>query len=377
MTSFSDLGVKPEVVKALSGLGIVDPTPIQAAALPVVGAGRDAHVVASTGTGKTLAYVLPLLARIDAGRAETQALVIAPTHELAIQIQRVFTELAQRAGSPLRVLLLIGATAIDRQIEKLKKRPHVAVGSTGRMSELIARDKLKPHTVRTFVVDEADRLLAPENLAAVQALLKSLPRDRQIVFASATERPDALEAMRAIAPEAVRVAVVEDAVNPLIDHLYVVCEARRKIDTVRRLYHALEPGRAIVFVHKNERADVIWKKLEHHHVPVADLHAALDKEERRQAMEDFRSGRARVLIASDIAARGLDLPGVTHVFNLDVPTESKAYLHRVGRTGRAGGAGTAVTLMTEDEVRLVRRYERELGIRMREAELREGRLVPL
>jgi superfamily II DNA/RNA helicase len=374
---FADLSVRPELVAALSAMGIVEPTAIQAAALPVIATGRDAHVIASTGTGKTLAYALPLFAKIDAAKSELQAVVIAPTHELAIQIHKVFTDVAQRAGLPVRALLLIGASPIDRQIDKLKKKPHVAVGSTGRINELIALRKLKPHTVKTLVIDEADRLLAPENMVAVRALLKSLPRDRQLVFASATERPESLASMEGISPGAVRVAVTEPAINPNIEHLYLVCEDRKKIENVRKLFHAFDPERVIVFVHKNERADTIWRKLEHHDVPVADLHAALDKHERRQAMEDFRSGAARILIASDVAARGLDLPGVSHVFNLDVPTESKAYLHRVGRTGRAGAAGTAVTLMNEEETRLVRRFERELGIVMKPVTMREGRVIPV
>ena len=180
-----------------------------------------------------------------------------------------------------------------------------------------------------------------------------------------------------MAPDLVRLRAGAAPVNENIEHLYLVCEERDKPEVLRKLLHALEPERAMVFVHRRETAEQIAAKLAHHKIPVADLHGASDKRDRKQAMDDFRGAHARVLIASDVAARGLDIKGVTHVFNLDVPTESKAYLHRVGRTARAGAKGHAVTLMTGDEVRLVRRYEEELGIVLHLGRLREGRLIVL
>ena len=373
--SFEELGVRPELVRALAKMEILEPTGIQAAALPVLTSGQDAHMRAETGSGKTLAYLLPLISRIDVARSETQILVLAPTHELAIQIQRVCTDLAQHSGLALRALLLIGATATARQIEKLKKKPHIAVGSSGRIRDLIQMGKLKAHTVRHLVIDEADRLLAPENIAAVREIVKAVPRSRQMVYVSASDTKESNQAMAEVSPALVQIQAAEaPTVSPTVEHLYLVCEDRQKIDFVRKLWHALEPERAIVFVHKNERADVVSNKLAFHNLEVADLHAALDKRERQQAMEAFRSGQARLLIASDIAARGLDVKGVTHIFNLDVPTESRAYLHRVGRTGRAGAAGTAITLMNETEVRLVKRYQTELGITLKLVTLREGQL---
>ena len=165
------------------------------------------------------------------------------------------------------------------------------------------------------------------------------------------------------------------AVNENIEHLYLVCEERDKPDELRKLLHALTPERAIVFVHRNDLAEKIALKLAHHHIPAADLNAALDKHARKQAMDGFRSGEIRVLLASDIAARGLDIKGVTHIFNFDVPTMSKAYLHRVGRTGRAGAKGLAVSLVTEIEARLIRPYQEELGIVLQCERMREGRVV--
>jgi superfamily II DNA/RNA helicase len=164
-------------------------------------------------------------------------------------------------------------------------------------------------------------------------------------------------------------------VNENIEHFYLVCEGRDKPEVLRKLLHALRPERAMVFVHRNETAENVAAKLAHHQILVADLHAASYKRDRKKAMDEFRSAQVHVLIVSDVAARGLDIKGVTHVFNLDVPTQSKAYLHRVGRTARAGAKGQAVTLMTGDEVRLVRRYENELGIVMHHVRMREGRVI--
>jgi superfamily II DNA/RNA helicase len=373
--TFAELGVPPELVAALSKQQITEPMPIQVAALPVLLAGKDAYLHAETGTGKTLAYLLPLFCRLDAGQAATQVVIVAPTHELAIQIQRQCCDLAQNAGWPVRTLLLIGGTSMERQVDKLKKKPHVVVGSPGRICDLIGMEKLKMAGVRSVVIDEADRLMGAENLPAIQMIIKAAPRGRQLLFASATEEPKAAAAIATLAPELQMLQAGAAAVNENIEHLYLVCEERDKPELLRKLVHALRPERAMVFAHRNETAERVAAKLAHHKIPVADLNAALEKQDRKQAMDDFRSARVRVLIASDVAARGLDIKDITHIFNLDVPTQSKAYLHRVGRTARAGAKGQAVTLVTADEVRLIRRYEHELGIVFHHVGIREGRLT--
>jgi len=374
--TFSDIHVRSDLIAALAKQKITEPTPIQTVAYPVLLEGKDAYLNAETGTGKTLAYLLPLFCRIDPKLAATQLVIVAPTHELALQIQRQCCDLAVNAGFPVQTLLLIGGTLIDRQIEKLKKKPQVVVGSPGRIRELIQLGKLKAHQVKSLVIDEADRLLVEESLPAIRDLLHVLPRNRQLVFVSATRQPESMGVIASLAPALVMLQTASTPMNPDIEHVGLVCEERDKPDLLRSLLHALEPGRCIVFVHRTETAETVAAKLAYHHVAVAQLHGAFDKRDRKQAMDDFRSGRAKVLLASDIAARGLDIPGVTHIFNLDAPTLSKAYLHRVGRTGRAGAAGMAVTLFTEAETHLARRYEEELGIVIRRCRLREGQMIP-
>jgi superfamily II DNA/RNA helicase len=374
--TFTDLQLPPDLIAALSKQQISEPTPVQSAALPVLLAGKDAYLNAETGTGKTLAYLLPLMVRIDPAQVATQVVIVAPTHELSIQIHRQSCDLARNAGLAIRSVLLIGGTATERQIEKLKSKPHVVVGSPGRIVELLERGKLKTTYLRAIVLDEADRLLQDENLRWIQRIVGLAPPARQLIFASATIEAQTREALATLSPEAVTLSPSTAAVNENIRHLYLICEERDKPDILRKLLHAFDIPRSIVFVHRNEVAERVAAKLALHKLAVADLTAALDKLDRKHAMDGIRSGAINIMIASDLAARGLDIPAVTHVFNLDVPTMSKAYLHRVGRTGRAGAQGTAVSLLTEIEARLVRRYEQELGIVMQCVRVRDGHISP-
>ena len=373
--TFAKFGVAPELVAALAKRGIDEPTAIQQMALPVLQAGRDAYLNSGTGTGKTLAYLLPIFGRLDVTLQATQAMIVAPTHELAIQIHRECCDLAQNTKWQVRSVLLIGGTPLDRQIEKLKLKPHVVVGTPGRIHELMSMGKLKAPAIRTLVIDEADRLLIAEGVAVVGVIVDRLSRGRQLVFASATEQPESTNVIAALAPNLAMLQPPSSTVKTDITHLYLLCEERDKPRVLRQLLHATRPERALVFVHLNSTAERVAAELAHHKVPAAKLHAAINKEERKQSMDDFRSGRVPVLVASDVASRGLDIPGITHVFNLDVPSESKAYLHRVGRTGRAGARGEAISLMTDHEVRLVRRYGRELGMVLQHVRLRAGRVI--
>jgi superfamily II DNA/RNA helicase len=375
--TFTDLLLPTELIAALAKQQISDPTPIQSAAMPVLMAGKDAYLNAETGTGKTLAYLLPLFTRIDPAQAGTQVVIVAPTHELAIQIHRQSCDLAQNAGRAIRSVLLIGGTATDRQIEKLKAKPHIVVGSPGRIVELIERGKLKTLHIRSIVVDEADRLLHDESLEWIQKIVSAAPPGRQLIFASATIESQTRQVMETLSPAAEMLCPGTVAVNENIEHLYLVCEERDKPDVLRKLLHAFDVPRSIVFVHRNDVAERVAAKLAHHKLVVADLNAELNKLDRKQAMDGIRSGAIRIMVASDLAARGLNILGVTHVFNLDVPTMSKAYLHRVGRTARAGAKGTAISLVTEIEARLIRRYEQELGIIIQCVRIRDGRVSPL
>ena len=373
--TFTDLSLSPDLITALAKQQISEPSPIQIAAIPPLVTGKDAYLRAETGTGKTLAYLLPLFMRVDAAQAATQVVIVAPTHELAIQIHRQSCELAINSGRPIRSVLLIGGTATDRQIDKLKTKPHVVVGSPGRIVELIERGKLKSAHFRAIVLDEADRLLNEESLHWIQKIFSAAPPARQLIFASATIEQQTRQVLETLAPDIMMIRASAAKVNENIEHLYLVCEDRDKPEVLRKLLHAFDVPRSIVFVHRNEVAEAVASKLTHHKLAVADLNSELSKKDRKQAMDGIRSGAIRIMIASDLAARGLNIPDVTHIFNLDVPTLSKAYLHRVGRTARAGAKGIAVSLVTEIEARLIRRYEQELGITLHSVRVHNGEVT--
>ena len=372
MAAFSDLGIAPALESALAADGITEPTAIQVEAIPALLAGKNAYLSSETGTGKTLAYLLPLFAQIDPGQRTLQVIIVVPTHELAMQIFAVGRDLAQQAGLHIRVQALIGGVSTKRQLEKLKSKPHIIVGTPGRISELIKIRKIKPHTVKSIIVDEVDRLLVGESLTEIRGIIKATLRERRLVFVSATQRAETSQEAAVLAPDLVQIRAGADQVNAAIEHFYIECEERDKPEVLRKLLRALRPERAIVFMHRNANAEVLAAKLAHHQIAVVDLHGAHDNARRKKAIDDFRQADAKVLIASDIAARGLDIRGVSHVFNFDIPTQSKDYLHRVGRTSRAGSAGCAVSLMTAQELRLVKRYRSELDIALRVGHLSRG-----
>lgn len=374
-TTFASLGIKSEFVAALEKQGIVSPTPIQVAAIPSLMAHSASYIRAGTGSGKTLAYLLPLMQSVDVNLPQVQLVVTAPTHELAIQIHKQCTDLAQLSGFPCRAVLLIGGTPLDRQIEKLKKKPHVVVGSPGRIHELLFEKRLKGHYVKHLVIDEADKTLTSRALADIKAIVKTTLKERQIIYVSATEDEACAPTLAELTPDIFRITAPEGQSSPSIEHLYMVCEEREKAEYVRKLIHALKAERSVVFVHKNDTAELVARKLAHHKLNVVDIHGELRKEERKKAMLAIRSGEARVLIASDVAARGIDIKGISHVFNLDAPSESDAYLHRAGRTGRAGASGVCVSLISDSQRRTIKRYERDLGVSFRRVAVREGQVL--
>jgi superfamily II DNA/RNA helicase len=373
--SFEPFDLPSSLTQALVARSIHAPLPVQTAALPVLMAGKSAMIVSRTGSGKTLAYLLPILAGIDTQSMQVQVVILAPTHELAMQIHRVATELVRAAEMPIRLQPLIGGAASSRQIEGLKKKPHVVVGSAGRMVHLLELGKLKLGHVSWMVFDEADRLLIEEGLEHVRRITKELAPATRFVFVSATEGPATTRIARGLAPnlEFVR---AQDGISPAIRHCYLLCEERDKIDWLRKALRGLTPKRALVFVHRGVSATRMAERLDYHQMAVADLHGARDKFDRQAALEAFRKGQANVLIASDIAARGLDVTDVELVVNIDVPSQSRDYLHRAGRTGRAGAPGLVLSFMTPAESRLAKRYADELDIAMEQVQLVRGALVP-
>lgn len=373
---FVELGVTAALATGLNKAGITAPTEIQTAVIPLALAGKDIAGQSATGTGKTLAYLLPLFQRVDAAKREMQAIILAPTHELAIQIHRQAEILALESGVAVRSAPVIGQVNIARQIERLKDKPHIIVGSSGRILELIQKRKISAQTIRTIVIDEADKLLDDNNWASVKAVVKTTLKDRQLMLFSATITPAALERARELAPAVQAVQAQGPGKVPAdITHLYMVTEQRDKMELLRKLLASLKTERALVFINSSDAIEMTVTKLNYHGLNAAGIYGGSVKADRRKALEDFRTGKVRLLVASDLAARGLDIPGVTCVFNLEMPEDPQVYLHRVGRTGRAGQSGLALSLVTRSEAERVTRFAKALRIDIQAKEMFRGHIV--
>ncbi len=373
---FRELGINASLEEALKKEQITEPTDVQSRVIPEAMKNRDVIVQSGTGTGKTLAYLLPLYHKIDPSAREMQAIVLVPTHELAIQVQRVIEGLSQHSGIRITATPIIGNVNIDRQIVKLKEKPHIITGTPGRILELIKKKKISAHTIKTIVLDEADRLMEESSADNVRAIVKSTMRDRQLMMFSASVSGETEACGKEIMKEplVIRLEPVM-SVPGTIEHIYFLAEQREKFEVLKKAARILEPQKAVVFTSGIEEAELVTEKLKYHGFPAEGLHGTNRKEERRKAMADLRSGKVRFLIASDIASRGLDIEGVTHIFSMNAPEEPRDYLHRAGRTGRNGNAGVAVSIVTAGELQRIRRYERVLNIRMTEKSMYKGQIV--
>lgn len=373
MTPFDKLGLNKNLIEGIKKEGITEPTDIQEKIIPAALENIDVIGQSQTGSGKTLAYLLPIFEKIDNTKREMQAIILAPTHELVMQINNQIKLLSENSNIPVTSAAIIGEVNIKRQVEKLKEKPHIIVGSTGRILELIKMRKISAHTIKTIVIDEGDRLLSQNNLSSVKDVIKTTMRDRQLMIFSATINDETLKIAKDLMKEPKIIKIEEESlVNPNIYHMYFTVEQRDKIELLRKLIASINPERAIVFINKNEETQLTALKLQHHHIKAYGIFGNASKEERKKALEGFRSGKIQILVASDLAARGLDVKDVTHIFNLDLPEDPKEYLHRVGRTGRAGKTGTAISLVTIKEKSVIKRYEKNFEITIEPKEIHRG-----
>lgn len=373
---FDNLNMNPSLVAALKKENITTPTEVQRRVIPEALKNKDLIVQSETGTGKTLAYLLPLFEKLDTSKKEMQAIILVPTHELAMQVQRQIERLSQNSDIKASSAPIIGNVNIDRQIDKLKERPHIIVGSPGRILELIKKKKITAHTVKSIILDEGDRLMDENNLDSVKAVIKSTLKERQLTMFSASISREtearAKEIMKE--PEVIR-AEGTITVPETIEHMYFLAEQRDKIEVLRKLVRMLNPQKAVVFTDKSDEIEILTEKLKFHGIKAESIHGANIKLDRKKTMDEFRAGKVQLLIASDIAARGLDIEGVTHIFNLNMPEDPKDYLHRVGRTGRKGNSGIAVSIVTDRELPMLRTCEKVLKISIAPKDMYKGVII--
>ena len=382
---FNELNLSADLLAEIEKAGFVEASPIQEQTIPLALEGKDVIGQAQTGTGKTAAFGLPTLEKIRTEEATIQALVIAPTRELAVQSQEELFRFGRSKG--VKVRSVYGGSSIEKQIKALKSGAHIVVGTPGRLLDLIKRKALKLQDIETLILDEADEMLNMGFLEDIEAIISRVPENRQTLLFSAT-MPDAIKRIGVQfmkEPEHVKIAAKE-LTTELVDQYYIRVKEQEKFDTMTRLMDVEQPELAIVFGRTKRRVDELTRGLKIRGFRAEGIHGDLDQNKRLRVLRDFKNGNLDVLVATDVAARGLDLPNITHVFNYDLPRQVEDYVHRIGRSGRAGRTGIAINLCSRDDRRqfgnIARYLKRDIneaqveGLEPRFVEKFEGRGKP-
>ncbi|AKP67068.1 DEAD/DEAH box helicase [Companilactobacillus ginsenosidimutans] len=353
---FSELKLDSKLLAAVDEAGFEETTPIQAQTIPLVMTGDDVIGQAQTGTGKTAAFGLPILDAVDTNSSDIQALIISPTRELAIQTQEELFKLGR--NKKVRVQSVYGGSDIRRQINALKNHPSVVVGTPGRIKDHISRHTLKLHNVKTVVLDEADEMLDMGFVEDIESILSNVPHDHQTLLFSATmPKPIMKIADKFMTkPEIVKIKSKELTADN-IDQYFVKAKDFEKFDLMTRIFDVQAPELALIFGRTKRRVDELTRGLQARGYNAEGIHGDLSQDKRTSVLRKFKAGKLDFLVATDVAARGLDISGVSHVYNYDIPQDPDSYVHRIGRTGRAGKSGVSVTFVTPNEMSYLRTIE--------------------
>ena len=377
--SFNELNINNSIVVGLEKQNITIPTGIQETAIPFALENKDIIAEAHTGTGKTLAFIIPIFEKINVEKREMQAIILAPTHELVVQIESQIKLLSTNSGINVTSLSIMGESNIEKQIKKLKEvKPHIIVGSPGRILDLIKKKKITAHTIKTIVLDEADNLLSKNKPVIIKDIIKSTMKDRQLMFFSASINKETLNLAKTLVKD-VEIIKIENKseINPKIEHICILGSLRDRFENLRKLLAAEQPQRAIVFVNNNTDLRQINEKLQYHKVKSTAIYGNASKEERQRALDAFRRGKCNVLVSSDLSARGLDIPEVSHIISLDFPVNPDEYLHRAGRTARGNNSGVSVCLITNKDIEILQSYEKAFDIEFTVKKLYGGKLMDM
>ncbi|HBI92974.1 MAG TPA: ATP-dependent helicase [Terrisporobacter glycolicus] len=377
MKTFNQLVINEKLIKGLVKQNITEPTKVQSLTIEKIRENKDLLVNSETGSGKTLAYLLPMFEKIDTTMRETQVLVLAPTHELVMQIANQSKLLAENSNMDVTTFAIIGEVNIQKQIKNIKAmKPHIVVGTAGRLLDLIQQKKLRVHDVKTIILDEVDSLVSGKGEGIVEKIIKTTLRDRQLLgfTASLDEKSESFCDYMMKDMEIIK-ATDQSAINPNINHMYIYGDRREKFTILRKALSSAKAKRAIVFVNDEDSIEVINEKLNYHKYKAVCISGKMSKEDRKNAMTSFRSGKAAILVSSDLSARGLDIPDVSHIFNLDFPPSKNEYLHRCGRSARGNNKGSAISIVTNQNLNTIRDYKRQFKINMKAVEIKEGNFV--
>jgi len=373
LPAFKDLGLSPDIQQALDELGYEDPTPIQEQAIPELLAGHDVIGQAQTGTGKTAAFGLPLLQYLDPANQEVQAVVLTPTRELCIQVTQALRSYAEHLD--VEIVAVFGGAPIRSQQSQLRSGAHVVVATVGRMMDLMSRRSLVLTAARYVVLDEADEMLDLGFIEDVEKILRMCPSGRQTALFSATMPPPIQKLAEGYMYDPTTISITpKELTVDAIQQAYVEVPAKEKAARLVELLKTEEPEQAIIFTRTKIGASKLERTLKDKGLDVKALHGDMSQGSRDGVMISFKDHRVRLLVATDIAARGLDVEHVTHVINFDVPNSSETYVHRIGRTGRVGRTGRAITFVTPDQRDEIARIERDVNTTIGEWETPEDRL---
>ncbi len=362
--TFEALGVAAPILRAVREMGFEEPTPIQKAAIPVAMTGRDMIGQAQTGTGKTAAFGIPVLQRIDTTKPAPQAIILSPTRELAVQSAEEINHLAQFTS--IRALPIYGGQDINRQFRALRSRPGIIVATPGRLMDHMKRGTVDLSAVQILVLDEADEMMDMGFIDDIRFIMETMPKEKQTMLFSAT-MPDPIRELADTflqEPETVKIKAATVTID-LIEQEYIELPDAQKFDALCRLLDMQEPELAIVFVRTKRRADEVTAALKKRGYSAEGIHGDLSQTKRDAVIHQFKDNTIDILVATDVAARGLDISGVTHVYNFDMPQDPESYVHRVGRTGRAGRTGLATTFVISREMGQLRDIERLIRRRIR------------
>ncbi len=363
--TFQDLGLSEKVLQAVTASGYTEPTPIQAQAIPPALNGRDILGIAQTGTGKTAAFVLPMLSRLETGRARARmprTLILEPTRELAAQVEESFDRYG--INHRLNVALLIGGVSFGDQEAKITRGADVLIATPGRLLDFSERGKLLLTGIEILVIDEADRMLDMGFIPDIERICKLVPFTRQTLFFSATMPPEITRLTEQFLSNPVRIEVARAATTAALITQSLIAShgGPAKRETLRRLIRGADNFKnAIIFCNRKRDVALLHKSLEKHGFSAGALHGDMDQRARMLSLDAFKTGQVDLLVCSDVAARGLDIPDVSHVFNFDLPTHPEDYVHRIGRTGRAGRKGTALSLVTHGDERYLAEIEKVIA----------------
>ena len=349
MTTFNEFGLSDVVLQSLSNMGFEEATPIQEQTIPLAMEGKDLIGQAHTGTGKTAAFGIPMVEKFTLDLEQIQGIVITPTRELAVQVAEELNRIGQ--FKEIRTLPIYGGQDINRQLNALRKKPQIIVGTPGRLMDHMRRKTIRLHQIKTVVLDEADEMLNMGFIEDIEAILQEIPQERQTLLFSATipRQIQTLAQRFMVNPEVIRINTREVTVSS-IEQIYMEVQEKQKFDVLCRLLDTQSPAMAIVFGRTKRRVDELYEALNKRGYSAEGIHGDLTQSKRDSVLRQFKEGTIEVLVATDVAARGLDISGVTHVYNFDIPQDPESYVHRVGRTGRLGKTGLAVTFVTSREI---------------------------